>query len=113
MSFNSKQAHLLSSIILGLCVFVLLFAVQVKLAQYRSAPQAPDPVRASKLWLKSQKLELPAASPLMLVICLAFLLLATVPVAVKTAPAPVRAVPISSRRERFARHRFLRPPPSV
>ena|ERR1051326_2185016 len=113
MSSKSQRARYLGFAIFGLCLFVLLFAAQVKLAQYRAATPAPDPVTASKLWLGGQKMELSAAGSLLLIVCLAFVFSATLPLVTNSWPHSHRLVPVTSRRQRFERHRFLRPPPSV
>lgn len=113
MSHKSQQARYFGYAIVGLCLFVLLFAAQVKLAQYRAAAPAPDPVSASKLWLGGQKMELSAAGSLLLIVCLALVLTATLPLATPNWPHPQRLVPVPARRDRFERHRFPRPPPSV
>lgn len=113
MSSRSQRASFLGYAILGLCLFVLLFAAQAKLAQYRAAAPAPDPVSASKLWMGGQKMELAAAGSLLLIVCFAFIFAATLPLVMKNWPQPQRPVPVTTRRQRFERHRFLRPPPSV
>ena len=113
MFSKSQRARCLGLAILGLCLFVLLFAVQVKLAQYRALAPAPSPVTASKLWLGGQKMELAAAGSLLLIVCLAFVLSATLPLVTNACPQPQRLVPVTTRREQFERRRFLRPPPSV
>ena len=113
MSPKSQQARYFGYAIFGLCLFVLLFAAQVKLAQYRAATPAPDPVTASKLWLGGQKMELSAAGSLLLIVCLAFVCSATLPMVMNVWPRAQRLVPVTTRRQRFERHRFLRPPPSV
>ena len=113
MQSQSRKARYFGYAIFGLCLFVLLFSAQVKLSQYRASAPAPDPVTASKLWLKNQKMESPVAGPVLLVVCLAFLFAATIPLVTKTWPAPQRLAPIVNRRERFDRRRFLRPPPSI
>ena len=113
MSSQSQRARFLGFAIFGLCLFVLLFAAQVKLAQYRAAAPAPDPVSASRLWMGGQKMELAATGSLLLIVCLAFVFSSTLPLVTKSWPQPQRPVPITTRRERFERRRFLRPPPSV
>lgn len=113
MSPRSERARFLGYAIFGLCLFVLLFAAQVKLAQYRTSAPAPDPVSASRLWMGGQKMELAAAGSLLLIVCLAFVFSATLPLVTQSWPRPQRLVPIATRGDRFERHRFLRPPPSV
>jgi hypothetical protein len=112
MQSQSRKARYIGYAIFGLCLFVLLFSAQVKLSQYRASAPAPNPVTASKLWLKNQKMESLTAGPLLLMVCLAFLFSATVPLVTRNFPPPQRLVPIVIRRERFERRRFLRPPPS-
>ena len=107
------QRRYVIALAFGLCLFVLLFAAQVKLSQYRAAAPSPDPVTASKLWLKNQKMELVAASPLLLVLCLALLFSVASPRATRQWPHSQAAVAIASRRGRFEPYRFLRPPPGV
>ena len=113
MFLKSQRARYLGLATFGLCLFVLLFAAQVKLAQYSTLTPAPSPVTASKLWLGGQKMQLAAAGSLLLIVCLAFVLSATLPLVTESWPQPQRLVPITTRRERFERRRFLRPPPSV
>jgi len=114
MQSRSQRARCFGYAIFGLCLFVLLFAAQLKLSQYRSPSTTPDPVTASKLWLQNQKMELPAAGPLpLLLICLASLFAATLAVAAKSWPYPQAEVAVVRRRELFEPRRFQRPPPSV
>jgi hypothetical protein len=113
MHLHSQKARYFGYAIFGLCLFVLLFAAQVKLSQYRVTSQPPDPLNSSKLWLGGQKMELPATSPMLLLVCVAFLFSMALPLAVKTQPARRMQVQVVVRRDAFERHRFLRPPPSV
>jgi hypothetical protein len=107
------RARIIRYVVLVLCLFVLLFAAAVKLSQYDgSAPNHPNPVTASKLWLNGQKMELHAADSLAPIYGLAFLIFTPLVLTSRNLHLTVRTAPVARHQRLFEVHRFLRPPPS-
>lgn len=111
---RSPQITFWKSVVVLACVWVSLFALQAKLAQYETAPSI-TPVKAAKLWDGEQRLQLPTPTELSTLPLLVLPLLFVWTLCEQGRPqftmAATPAPPL--RLQLWHVRRFFRPPPAL